>query len=153
MTKRLYRSQTDKMLGGVCGGLGKYIGIDPTFIRLFFVLLALGNGVGLLLYLVLWVVVPTEEMPATNTLEETVRAGGAEIGARTRTLGDDIRRAANERPREVGLIVGGGLILIGALLFLQNLNIPWLRWFTFDLFWPALLIAGGVVLLLRHNKG
>ena len=58
--KKLYRSRTERMIGGVCGGLGKYFDIDPTLVRLAFVLaLLLLNG-GLILYLILWIVVPEE---------------------------------------------------------------------------------------------
>jgi phage shock protein C len=60
-TKKLYRSRTDQMIAGVCGGLGKYLGIDPTLIRLAFVLLLLfGIGSGLLVYLVMILLVPLE---------------------------------------------------------------------------------------------
>ncbi len=58
--KRLYRSRTDTMLGGVCGGLAKYFTLDPTVVRLIFVLLFILAGQGLLLYLILWLVVPLE---------------------------------------------------------------------------------------------
>lgn len=58
--KRLYRSRTDRMIGGVCGGLANYLNIDPTLIRLFFVLLFFGVGTGPLLYLIMWIVVPEE---------------------------------------------------------------------------------------------
>ncbi len=60
MARRLYRSQTDKMLGGVCAGLGQYLDIDPTVIRLIFILAALLGGHGILLYLILWLVMPPE---------------------------------------------------------------------------------------------
>lgn len=60
-SKKLYRSRTDKMVAGVCGGLGKYLNIDPTLIRLIFALLVFfGVGSGLLVYLVLIIVVPLE---------------------------------------------------------------------------------------------
>ncbi len=60
-TKKLYRNRTDKMIAGVCGGLGKYLGIDPTLIRLAFVLLLLfGVGSGLLVYLLMLLIVPEE---------------------------------------------------------------------------------------------
>ncbi len=58
MERRLYRSQRDRMLGGVCGGLGEYLGLDPTIIRLIFILLAMLGGHGILLYLILWLVIP-----------------------------------------------------------------------------------------------
>jgi phage shock protein C len=60
--KRLYRARQDRMLGGVCAGLGKYLTTDPTVIRLVFVLLAMAGGPGLLAYLILWIVVPEEPL-------------------------------------------------------------------------------------------
>lgn len=58
-TKRLYRSQTDRMIGGVCGGLGEYLGIDSTIVRLIFAFAVLfGFGGGVLVYLVLLLVTP-----------------------------------------------------------------------------------------------
>ena len=58
--KRLYRSRTDRMIAGVCGGLGEYFGIDPTLVRLLFVFAALFYGPGILAYLILMLVVPEE---------------------------------------------------------------------------------------------
>lgn len=55
---RLYRSATDKVIGGVCGGLAAYFKLDPVFVRLAFVLFALAGGASLLLYIVLWIAVP-----------------------------------------------------------------------------------------------
>ena len=60
MSRKLYRSRTDSMLAGVCGGLGQYLQIDPTLVRLGFVLTAVFGGHGVLLYLVMCVVVPPE---------------------------------------------------------------------------------------------
>ena len=56
--RRLYRSNTNKMMAGVCGGLGEFLGIDPTLIRLVFVLMGLLGGHGILVYLIMWIVVP-----------------------------------------------------------------------------------------------
>ncbi|MGB0388589.1 MAG: PspC domain-containing protein [Ardenticatenaceae bacterium] len=58
MKKKLYRSRSDQMLGGVCGGLAEYLGVDSTWVRLLFVLAGLFSGTGVLLYLALWVIVP-----------------------------------------------------------------------------------------------
>jgi phage shock protein C len=62
MEKHLQRSRTEKMIGGVCGGLGEYFGIDPTIVRVLWVAVTLIGGAGILLYLVLWVIMP--EQPA-----------------------------------------------------------------------------------------
>jgi phage shock protein C len=60
MNKRLYRSRTDKQLAGVCGGLGKYFNIDPTIIRLAWVISVFCAGGGLFAYLLAVIIVPKE---------------------------------------------------------------------------------------------
>jgi phage shock protein C len=61
MEKRLARSKSNRMLFGVCGGLGKYFGIDPTIVRLGFVLLALLDGIGIVIYIILAILMPQED--------------------------------------------------------------------------------------------
>jgi phage shock protein C len=58
--RKVYRSQRNRMIGGVCGGLGEYLDIDPTLVRILFVLAALFGGHGLLLYVILLILVPLE---------------------------------------------------------------------------------------------
>jgi phage shock protein C len=59
-SKRLYRSREDKMIAGVCGGLGDYFGIDPVIIRIIFIILFLSVGSGILIYLLAWIIIPLE---------------------------------------------------------------------------------------------
>ena len=70
--QRLIRSRDDRMLFGVCAGLAQYLGIDPVIVRLLAVLLTLWNGVGLLIYLVLAIIVPQEPdvAPKANAFDE-----------------------------------------------------------------------------------
>ena len=56
--KRLYRSTTNRKIAGVCGGLGDYFGIDPTILRIIWIALALGAGMGVIAYIIFWIVVP-----------------------------------------------------------------------------------------------
>jgi phage shock protein C len=56
--RKLYRSRTDRKLAGVCGGLAEYFGLDATFIRVLFIVLAVFGGAGLVLYVAMWIVVP-----------------------------------------------------------------------------------------------
>jgi phage shock protein C len=58
--KKLYRSRSDRIVGGVCGGLGKYLSIDPTVIRILYVLFALTGGSGIFIYLILLLIIPEE---------------------------------------------------------------------------------------------
>ncbi|MCK4454256.1 PspC domain-containing protein [Candidatus Parcubacteria bacterium] len=58
--KKVYRSRDNRMIAGVCGGLAKHLGIDPLLVRIFFVLLIFANGIGIILYLVLLILIPLE---------------------------------------------------------------------------------------------
>jgi phage shock protein C len=68
MEKRLQRSRTEKMIGGVCGGLADYFSVDPTIVRVLWVLLTLLGGAGILLYVILWVIMPLQ-LPAPRSRE------------------------------------------------------------------------------------
>ncbi len=71
MTKKLYRTEKDKMIGGVCGGLGNYFDIDPTLVRLIFALIFFGYGAGGMIYLILWIIMPSEAIQdAQNIVNE-----------------------------------------------------------------------------------
>jgi phage shock protein C len=58
--RKLYRSNTNRMLAGVCGGLAEYFNLDPTLIRVLFVVLAVLGGSGVVLYLAMWIIVPKQ---------------------------------------------------------------------------------------------
>lgn len=65
--RRIARSRTERIFGGVAGGLGAYLGIDPLVVRIIFAVLALANGLGAILYLILWLLIPAEGTQATDT--------------------------------------------------------------------------------------
>lgn len=67
--KRLYRSRNEKMIAGICGGLADYLNVDPTVIRLVFILLFFAGGSGLLIYIILWVIMPLEPAGGSGALE------------------------------------------------------------------------------------
>ncbi|MFO7944889.1 MAG: PspC domain-containing protein [Anaerolineales bacterium] len=141
---RLYRSRSNRMLGGVCGGLGTYLNMDPTIVRLLFLLLLFGSDFGFLLYLVLWILVPEEGQQVSG------QEGG--MGSRVRSMGDDIQQAVAEPHPQAGILFGAGMIIIGGILFLNRLDIPFLSWLDFDVLWPLILIVGGVGLLVRQLR-
>jgi len=150
----LYRSNTDRMLGGVCGGLAGYLGIDVTLVRLFFVLLAMGTGLGVLIYFVLWIVAPDEKQLANGTTwEDNFKDSAKNFGARARSVGEEFGQAVRTPHPKSGTIIGTALIVAGSLLFIDNLAIPWLWWFNFDILWPGLLVLAGSILIFRRARG
>jgi phage shock protein C len=58
--RKLYRSRTQRMVAGVCGGLAEYFNLDATLMRVLFLVLAVVGGSGLVIYLVMWIIVPDE---------------------------------------------------------------------------------------------
>ena len=138
MNHRLTRSRSERILGGVCGGLGRWIGIDPVFVRLFFVVLAAASGSGVGIYILLWIIIPEEGMTES-----------ADFGERARDMGGDMREAFSKPNPKMFQYLGSGLIVLGGIIFLDRLNLPWLGWFNDNLIWAALVILAGVALLVR----
>ncbi len=139
--KRLYRSRTNRVIGGVCAGLGEYFSIDPMLFRLAFGILALVNGLGLLIYLIIWVIVPDETNRELGG-EDLVRSNIQDIGEQAKRLGTSFRNAPQGT-----LILGVILIVLGALFLLNNL-VPGINP---GLLWPIALIAIGVLVLFARR--
>ncbi|MFP3913863.1 MAG: PspC domain-containing protein [Actinomycetota bacterium] len=120
---RLRRSRHDKVVAGVCGGLGAYFGVDPVWFRLAFVVLALGGGSGILVYLAAWLLIPPQSPGEVLAVREE---GNGADGA---------------------MVVGAALVGVG-LMLLFNTFIPW-----FDrIMWPLLVIVVGLGLLYTGRR-
>ena len=159
MEKRLYRSRTDRMVWGVCGGLAKYFGIDPTIIRIIFVLLVFANGSGILAYIVLAIVVPLESSKVT-TPKEVVQENVAEMKGTATELGREIRstlegekgeseeetKARHRRLNILGIV----LIVVGILVLLGSFNLFW--WFQWGNLWPLIIVAVGVLIIVSAKR-
>ena len=162
MQRKLYRSERDRMIGGVCGGIAAYLDVDPVWIRITMVILTIvPHGVGLLAYIVLWIVMPTESrVDGRLATRDTVIEGVAEIRDRAREMGEGLREGApaprppqpapdqRRRAERGALIVGGLLIVIGLLLVAENFRL--MSFMSLRMFWPLILVVIGVALLLRR---
>lgn len=127
--RKLFRSCKNRVIAGVCEGLGKYFDIDPVLVRVIFVLLALAHGLGILLYLVLALLIPCENHVSTET-----------------------ELPKNERWLAGRNVIGIILIAIGSLLLL-NLRFPGMWWwFSWSYFWPILMVLLGWWLVLYPRK-
>jgi phage shock protein C len=135
------RSRSDRMIGGVCAGVAKYFELDPVIVRLLFVVLALAQGAGVLLYLVLLVVLPEEDAAAPAT---AAPAAGAPDGAPAPTAPAPHWTPVETRRRR-GVLAGALLIALGAYLFVVNLGLLW--WWDWKFAGPATLIAAGLLVL------
>ncbi|MDY0097382.1 MAG: PspC domain-containing protein [Candidatus Dojkabacteria bacterium] len=90
MGKKLFRSETDKMIGGVCGGLAEYFNIDSTIVRLIFVLIVVYGGTGLVLYIILWIVMPTQSTMDLSS-EEVMASNAKEIKQKAKKVVNEVK--------------------------------------------------------------
>lgn len=129
---RLVRSENEKMLAGVCGGLAAYLGVDPVLVRLAFVILLLASGVGLAIYVILWIVMPSE----------------SRLDADSRLIKIDATRdVTTERSRfSPAATVGIILILFGGFFLLNQFG--WIG----GAFWPLVLIGTGIAYLVYQAR-
>jgi phage shock protein C len=127
--KKLYRSRESSMLGGVCGGFGEYFNIDPTIVRLIFLLLVLASGAGIVIYVIAWIVVPLR--PEENSLT-----------AVSSSKSDENSGDFNKYLPGLILIVVGAVFLMGHI---------W-SWFSFAYIWPVVIILIGIFLVYRAMK-
>jgi phage shock protein C len=140
--KRLYKSRKNKVIAGVCGGIAEYFNVDPVLIRLIAVLFLLAGGAALIAYIIGMIIIP--ERPW-----DSVDAGG-NIGGQ-----DTPPSQPTENLGEAGsLIVGVILIVFGAHFLLRNVPFfsTYYRWvwdIGWHFFWPTVLIAIGLLIILR----
>ncbi|MCR5646560.1 MAG: PspC domain-containing protein [Bacteroidales bacterium] len=131
--KRLERDLGNKVLGGVCSGLGNYFDIDPTFWRVLFFFLFFMGCSGLLIYIILWIVMPSAVVqPGSSVVQD------AEV------VGEAVEPKKSNGSMTAGLI----LIGIGAISLLAR-YIPQISWHTA---WPILLIIIGIIIIIPKNK-
>lgn len=141
MQRRLFRKSKGKIIGGVSVGMGEYFDIDPVLIRILFVVLTFQGGVGILAYIILWIVVPMRLQPVGVT-------GAGEENMRTDDFSEMDASSKKARSRKRDSIAGSILVGLGLLLLADNL-IPAI---SFENVWPVLLIAIGGGLLWNAQK-
>lgn len=143
--RRLYRSEKDRLIGGVAGGMGEFFGLDSTIIRVLFVLLALGGGAGILMYLILWIVIPSESSTSRFS-QEQIRENIDDMKQRAGHFTKRFRKQSNNDDNSA--FVWGVLIIGLGFLFLLN-NYGFLRWVDLGKLWPFILIILGFSILTR----
>ena len=139
--KKIYRSETNRILAGVAGGLGEYFQIDPTLIRLIFVLLTVFGGGGVLVYIILWVLIPSEKNAGKDS-EETIKNNAEELKTKAQDFAQGFKGMSCKH--HSGNWFGYIIIALGLLFLFDNLG-----FLKFHLFWPILLIVFGLFLLFK----
>ncbi len=137
MTRRLTRDTRRAAIAGVAAGLARYLDVDPTLVRLAFVLLTIlpGHSIGLLVYIVCWIVMPRDDAPVAEARGLT---GADPLGA----------VAAGGDPRQGRAFFGIAVMSLGLAFLFHNLGwLSWPDWLRLSTIWPLILIAIGASLV------
>ena len=146
--RKIFRSIDDYLLAGVCGGLGKYFKIDSSLVRIIFVLLALSGGSGVLIYLILWLVVPKEKgIEKEINREEKIKEFAEEVKDKAKSMAKEIKLDTKvEKTGKKINILGIALILVGIVAVWNQILPIKIEW---NFFWPGLLILVGILFLFK----
>lgn len=140
MEKKLYRSQDNRIIGGVAGGLAEYFDIDPVIVRIIFVVAAFGWGFSIFAYILLWIIVPRNPNPIIIPLTDNPEKMPQDfVPAQPERVSKDTRNGK--------YIAASLLILIGFLGLINNI-FPDLE---FKVIFPVILILAGVFILISFN--
>lgn len=141
MSKQLYRSQENKVIGGVCGGLAEYLDIDPVIVRLICVLLFFMKAVGIIAYIVCMIIIP--EAPYDYYSRKETNYGGDYTSEYTYENNDSKNKDEKNK-----MILGIGLIVLGAFIFARK----FLYWFDFVNIGGIILVLAGLYIIVNGRN-
>lgn len=133
------------MIGGVAGGLAEYFEIDPTIVRIIFIVTLFIGGGGFLAYIILWIVVPEEPfifVTPDSSSQQTPPSEGEQKTQQTPQFDYESHRQKRRN-------FGGAILIVIGVLFLMDNFIPR---FHFGDFWPLILIAIGIALIMKSKN-
>jgi phage shock protein C len=153
MEKKLYRDERRKVIGGVCAGLADYFDIDIAIIRALFLLTFIFMGTGLMVYIVLWIVLPKKDYGFCNPEvdyrvppQEPFTSYSKMPPKTDNPFGSPTKKGAST----AGLIIGVILIFIGASFLLHEFNM--FRFWHMGKLWPVILVVAGLAIMVSGNK-
>ena len=152
MQKRLYRSRDNRVIAGVCGGLADYFGLDPTLVRVGMAALVVFDGMGLVAYIAMALIVPKESMRVASPTQ-VVEANIEELADTAEAFGERMEQAltSTTRPSHAPrAVLGAAIVVLGAFLLLRNFNLLW--WIDPRWLWPGVLIMGGLAVITHDLR-
>lgn len=175
MNNSIFRSRTNKVIAGICGGLGEKFNIDPVIFRILFVVSIFAGGIGFILYVIGWIIIPMKPSDSNFITEGNTSNPSQDAGVQTEFENVDFENQSSEQnnnskahkkgdvknfPQQVksattttAIVVGIVFILIGASIMLYKLDIITWRFsfFQFLSYWPLGLVIIGCCLIPMHK--
>ncbi len=147
----LYRSKKNKIIAGVAGGLGEYFKVDSNIVRLLFIISIFFGGVGAIVYLICWVIIPLEGFgnkiaddyykENIEEIKQKAKNFSEEFGANIENENETYSQNKAQPQKWLGII----LLIFGGIFLLENFGI--IESINFAKYWPLILIVFGLKIL------
>lgn len=151
--KRLLRDSKNKILAGVAAGIANYFEIDPNIIRLLFIVLAVFGGSGILIYLLLWLLLPTDgskTVEGKDTFKENVQQMKEAVQEFAKEIKKEAHHDEGEKKGKSQQSLGIILVVVGLIFLLTNLGL--LDFYVMQKLWPVLLIFLGILVVYQNEN-
>ncbi|MDL2254817.1 PspC domain-containing protein [Bacteroidales bacterium OttesenSCG-928-J16] len=146
--KKLTRSSRNNVIAGICAGLGEYFNADPVIFRIIFIVLAFGGGAGIIIYLILWLIIPDENAAYVGQDGTFYQQEHYQGDATDATPDNQPQKHSDERSasnKRTGYILGICMIGLGIFFLMKNF------WhISFSKIWPVFLIAAGIIMIINY---
>lgn len=143
MEKRLYRSKKNSIIAGVCGGIAEYLNVDPTVVRIVWILISF-SGAGILAYIIAALIMPDRPEGTVEQYYGAKTGDGGEPGSNNRSA-DGSRECECGHSEGTRNIIGAALIVLGFVFLMKQ----FFHWFDMGVIASIALIAGGIVVITK----
>jgi phage shock protein C len=148
--KKLYRSKSDRVIFGICGGLGEYFEVDSLILRILFILLTFTGGSGIVIYLILAVIIPNSEGKKVKSKE--IKEVISDTQEKTQDLAERIKENSNWI-KNVKNVIGLVIVSMGLnILFEQVFSINLFSYINWGIVFSLIAVAIGVVIIVNNKK-
>lgn len=149
-TKKLYRSKTDRVLFGICGGLGEYFEIDSLIIRILFILLTFTGGSGIIIYLILAIIIPDGEGQKLKNKE--MKDVITDAQEKTQDIAEEIKKNGNwikSAKNIIGLII----VFVGLnILFEHAFDFSPFSFINWGVVWSLIIVLIGAKIIFSNKE-
>lgn len=150
--KELTRPKKGRVVFGVCQGIAEYFEIDPIIVRIVFIIITIWGGVGIVLYIIGIFLIPDEKKDNIKKEAEDIKKDKAKIKEKAKntisSVAEEIR--FKDKDQYSGSVIFGLIVLVLGLMILFGNIFPWFSW---NKFWPLILVVAGLLIISGGRKG
>lgn len=156
MNNKLYRSRINRVFGGVASGFAEYLNLDPVVVRVIFIIISIFNGIGVLLYIIFWIIIPEKPIELSFSTSSNKTGNGTNEKQTSEKKTEDTNFGIDDdlysyKSKNRGTVVFGTILILLGLIFLAENLFPLFD--LIDLLPIGLVVIGAVLIYNSLKKG